>query len=169
MILGNAYRGRDIHCWMPPAQIPAGVIHAPGSHLGWLTTNPTSSFAYTIKPLGHAFPARCPARVLLSRVPLGPLPWLHRLRPQSPRFVRRLQRYYDEVSLLLPVLHRLRLLAFPIRTAPKQLKRSSKRSPGSRAKSVPTCQGLRPRRAEQSLALTRLPILLSTTLTASAP
>ena len=31
----NAYRGRDIHCWMPPAQIPAGVIHAPGSHLGW--------------------------------------------------------------------------------------------------------------------------------------
>ena len=23
--------------WMPPAQIPAGVIHAPGSHLGYLT------------------------------------------------------------------------------------------------------------------------------------
>src|SRR5260221_12253810 len=47
------YRGRDIHCWMPPAQIPAGVIHAPGSHLGGLTTNPTSSFAYTVEPLGH--------------------------------------------------------------------------------------------------------------------
>jgi hypothetical protein len=28
--------------------------------------------------------------VLLSCVPLGPLPWLHRLRTQSPRFVRRL-------------------------------------------------------------------------------
>src|SRR5258708_17842629 len=49
----KAYRGKDIHCWMPPAQIPAGVIHAPGSHLGWLTTNPTSSFAYTVEPLGH--------------------------------------------------------------------------------------------------------------------
>ena len=31
------YRGRDTHCWMPPAQIPAGVFHAPGSHLGYLT------------------------------------------------------------------------------------------------------------------------------------
>src|SRR5260370_41624186 len=91
------YRGRDIHCWMPPAQIPAGVIHAPGSHLGWLTTKPTSSFAYTVEPLGHVYPAQCPARVLLSHVPLGPLPWLHQLRAQLPRFVRRLQCYYEEV------------------------------------------------------------------------
>src|SRR5260221_5817225 len=28
------YRGRNAHCWAPPAQIPAGVFHAPGSHLG---------------------------------------------------------------------------------------------------------------------------------------
>ena len=28
------HRGRDAHCWAPPAQIPAGVIHAPGSYLG---------------------------------------------------------------------------------------------------------------------------------------
>src|SRR5260370_26160798 len=82
----GAHRGRDIHCWMPPAQIPAGVIHAPGSHLGWLTTNPTSSFAYTIKPLGHPFPARGPPRVLLSPVPLGPLPLLPPLPPPPPRF-----------------------------------------------------------------------------------
>src|SRR5262249_22985714 len=32
------------------------------------------SSSYTFKPLGHAFPARCPARVLLSRVSLGPFP-----------------------------------------------------------------------------------------------
>jgi len=31
-------------------------------------------FSYTFKPLGHAFPARCPVRVLLSRVSLGSLP-----------------------------------------------------------------------------------------------
>src|SRR5260370_20364165 len=29
------------------------------------------SFSYTFKPLGHTFPAGCPARVLLSRVSLG--------------------------------------------------------------------------------------------------
>jgi hypothetical protein len=55
---------------MPPAQIPAGVIHAPGSHLGWLTTNPTSSFAYTVEPLGHVYPAQCPVRVLYAKRPL---------------------------------------------------------------------------------------------------
>jgi hypothetical protein len=49
----------------------------------------------------------------------------------------------------------------PVRTARKQLKRSSKRSPGSRPKSVRTCQGLRPRRAAQALALSRLCVLPS--------
>src|SRR6266851_3701847 len=33
------------------------------------------SFPYTVKPLGHAFPALCPAHVLLSRVSLGPFPF----------------------------------------------------------------------------------------------
>jgi hypothetical protein len=31
------------------------------------------SLSYTFKPLGHAFPAQCPARVLLVRVSLGSL------------------------------------------------------------------------------------------------
>src|SRR5260221_10231163 len=88
MILGRPIAVGTSIAGCPPAQIPAGVIHAPGSHLGWLTTNPTSSFSYTFKPLGHAFPARCPVRVLLSRVSLGPFPWLCQLRPRLPRFVR---------------------------------------------------------------------------------
>ena len=33
-IAARSYRGRDVHYWAPPAQIPAGVIHAPGSYLG---------------------------------------------------------------------------------------------------------------------------------------
>jgi hypothetical protein len=37
--------------------------------------------SYTIKPLGHARPAQSPARVLLSRVPLGPSP----VAPPVPR------------------------------------------------------------------------------------
>ena len=45
-----------------------------------------------------------------------------------------------------------------MRTALKLLKRPSRRSPGSRAKSVPTCQGLRPCRVEQALAFTRTSI-----------
>jgi len=37
----RGYRGRDAHFCAPPAQIPAGVIHAPGSHLGCLTAKRT--------------------------------------------------------------------------------------------------------------------------------
>jgi hypothetical protein len=36
-----AYRGRDAHFCAPPAQIPAAVIHPPGSHLECLTTKRT--------------------------------------------------------------------------------------------------------------------------------
>jgi hypothetical protein len=43
--------------------------------------------------VGHASPALRPVRALLIRVPLGPRPWLHRLRHRSPGFVRRLRRY----------------------------------------------------------------------------
>src|SRR5712675_1392536 len=40
------------------------------------------------------------------------------LRSRVHRFVRRLHSYYDGVRLLVPVHHRLRLLAFPMRTVP---------------------------------------------------
>src|SRR4051812_11053167 len=62
------------------------------------------------------FPALCPARALLARVPLGPRPSLHRLRRRSPGLVRWLPRYYGGVRPLGFVHHRLRLLVFPIRT-----------------------------------------------------
>src|SRR5215469_14442560 len=56
-------------------------------------------------------------RALLAHVPLGPRPWLHRLRRRDTSgFVRRLPSYYGEVRLLGFVHHRLRLLAFPART-----------------------------------------------------
>ena len=32
-------RGRDGHCWPPPAQIRTGPIQASGSYLGWLAKN----------------------------------------------------------------------------------------------------------------------------------
>jgi hypothetical protein len=54
-------------------------------------------FSYTFKPLGHAYPAPRPARALLARVSLGPLPWLHGLRPWWPRIVRPLRCYFGGV------------------------------------------------------------------------
>jgi len=38
----SAYRGRDAHCWAPPAQIRTGPIRASGSYLGCLTSKRTS-------------------------------------------------------------------------------------------------------------------------------
>src|SRR6266446_3393212 len=46
---------------------------------------------YAVQRLDHANPALSPVRALLIRVPLGPRPWLHRLRSRSPGFVRRLR------------------------------------------------------------------------------
>ena len=48
---------------------------------------------YAIQRLGHASPVLCPVRALLAHVPLGPRPWLHRLRRRSPGLVRRLRSY----------------------------------------------------------------------------
>src|SRR5215475_3799220 len=117
---------------------------------------------YTVQRLGHASPALRPVRALLIRVSLGPRPWLHRLRHRSPGFVRRLRRYYAGVRLLWVVHQRLRLLTFPLRTIrPQQGLRPIQRSPGSRARSVRTCQGLRPRRVWRALAMTHPSVLPS--------
>src|SRR5580693_5479309 len=50
-------------------------------------------FPYAVQRLCHARPTLSPVRALLIRVPLGPRPWLHRLRSRSPGFVRRLRSY----------------------------------------------------------------------------
>lgn len=86
-------------------------------------------FPYAVQRLGHASPVLCPVRALLAHVPLGRRPWLHRLRHRLPGFVRRLHSYYAGVRLLLSVHHRLRLLAFPMRTGMANATRPDKRSP----------------------------------------
>src|SRR5215831_10775731 len=53
------------------------------------------------------FPALRPARALLVCIPLGPSPWLHRLRGGSLRLVRQLRSYYGWVRLPAFVHHRL--------------------------------------------------------------
>src|SRR5712691_10565382 len=60
--------------------------------------------------------ALSPIRGPLIAIPLGHRPWLHQLRYGLLRFVRRLHSYYGDVRLPASVHHRLRLLAFPMRT-----------------------------------------------------
>src|SRR5713101_8461056 len=52
---------------------------------------------YALQPLGHGFPALYPARAVLTRIPLGPRPWLPRLRGGSLRVVHQLHGYYGGV------------------------------------------------------------------------
>src|SRR5215510_12722607 len=52
---------------------------------------------YAVERLCHANPALCPVRALLSHVPLGPRPLLHRLRSGRTRLVRRLPSSYGGV------------------------------------------------------------------------
>src|SRR6202158_1786851 len=65
-------------------------------------------------------PAQCPEHALMARIPLGLGPSLHQLRSRSLCLVRQLQRCYGVVRLPTPVDHRLRLLAFPMRTAVRE-------------------------------------------------
>src|SRR5215472_9478697 len=54
---------------------------------------------------------------MLVRIPLGPSPWLHRLRGGSLRLVRQLRSYYGWVRLPAFVHHRLSV--FPSRCGPE--------------------------------------------------
>ena len=69
----------------------------------------------------------------------------------------------------MSVHRRLRLLAFPTRSGRRKRLRMAKRSPGFRARSLSTCQGLRPRRAGPSSRLSRRSVWPSDTGTSSAP
>ena len=96
-----------------PEQVDAEVVEECGELL--LFPLPCG-LPYAVERLGHTHPAQSPVCALLARVPLGPRPWLHRLRSGRTRLVRRLHSYYGGVRLLTLVHHRLRLLAFPMRT-----------------------------------------------------
>src|SRR5216683_767047 len=91
---------------------------------------------------GHALPARCPVHASPARVPHGPGPSLHRLRRRLPGGVRRLRCYYGWVRLLPPVHHRLRPSGLPDADRRASARRSDRRSPGSRTRSVRACRGL---------------------------
>ena len=98
-------------------------------------------------------------------------PRLPPLAPPTPQPVARLcssaSQLLWRIRLLMIVHRRLRLLAFPTRTSEPQLTLANRGSAGTRAKSVRTCQCLRPRRAVWALALSRPSVLPSVTGTTS--
>ena len=86
-------------------------------------------------------PVLSPMRALIGHVPLGPCPWLHRLRGIGfghRSVVRRLRSYYGRVSLLTVVHHRLRQV--PPRYGPHNASGGTGgrrvRSPGSHTRSA---------------------------------
>src|SRR5215469_2540066 len=70
---------------------------------------------YPLQLTGRVFPARCPGRVLLWRVPFGQPLSLHPLRRRLSGFVRGLPRYCGAVRLPKSVRHRRASLDFPTR------------------------------------------------------
>src|SRR5271157_3322786 len=122
---------------------------------------------HAFQAVGRALPARCPGRAVLFRVLLGPRPWLHELLGRSPGLVRSL--HSDSWRSLTP---RPRASSASARRLPdadgSPHARPRSRSPGFRSRSLRTCQGLRPRRTGNALALTRAPVSPSAVTTVSA-
>ncbi len=98
-----------------------------GSHLGWMTAE--NGLPYAAQTLWHACPVLRPERASLVRIPLGPCPWLRQLRGRQAGPVRRFHRYYGKARRLTSVHHRLRLLAFPMRTGVARHRRPDVRPP----------------------------------------
>jgi len=125
---------------------------------------PYCHFAYPVQRIGRTSPALRPGCVLLARVPLGQAPSLHRLRCRRPGVVRRLHRYYGPVRLPLVVHQR--------RAAIGLLAAARRTICGGRPEDLPVlvhgdsshARGLRPRGANQELALAFLAVLPSVSL-----
>src|SRR5262245_41242848 len=76
---GLAFEREERH----PQAVDADVVEECGEPL--LLPLPCG-LPYALQRLCHALPSLCPVRALLARVPLGPRPWLHRLRCGRDRF-----------------------------------------------------------------------------------
>src|SRR5438270_8220056 len=141
-----AHRGRDDHYWPPPAQIRTRPTKASGSYLGCLTSK------LAVRGLAPGSHVPGPVSGVCFAVPRSP--WSPALAPPAPPPVARL---CSSASLLLcrsqtslgrasaATAPHLPATDHPTPTGPWPIQRS----PGSRTRSVRTCQGLRPRRVRR--------------------
>src|SRR5437867_539620 len=93
------------------------VVHVVQERREPLFPIPFGCLTHPVECTERACPARCPERVALARVPLGPPPPLHCLRGRSLGLVRQFPRYYGAVRLPVLVHHRRSSLDFPMRSA----------------------------------------------------
>src|SRR5208337_2133184 len=85
---------------MPVARHPPhGPVLALLTHTVLTSDGSDRGLPHKVQPAWLASPARCPARVRLSLVLLGPRPSLRHLLRPSQAFVRRPHRYYATVRL----------------------------------------------------------------------
>src|SRR5208337_3138553 len=148
-------RGRDAHYWAPPAQNRTGPIKASGSHLGcW-----RRSVRLAARVPGRG--TRLAGSVSGARRPVPRSPRPPPLAPRTPRPVARPRSLASQL-LWRSLTPRPRASSASARRLPDADRsphaRPRSRSPGFRSRSLRTCQGLRPRRTGNALALTRAPV-----------
>ena len=167
-------RGRNARYRAPPAQIRTGPIKASGSYLGCLAarckTDVTLQLSAHAPAPGTRFPGSEFRRVLCWPVfPLVPALRSTASAAGRPALFGSFVATMAKSDFSCPYITGYG--SSPSRCGPGAASRlwSDMRSPGSRTRSVRTCQGLRPRWAGRALAIARPSILPSATRTASAP
>src|ERR1700692_2568853 len=125
-----------------PEQIDAEVVEERGE---LLLPPLLSCLPYASERLGHTSPTLCPVCALPAYVPLGPRPWLRRLRRRfawhcssASRLLWRSQTSHGRASSASAP----RLPDADQSSARYERCRSAVGPPGSRTRSVCTCQGL---------------------------
>ena len=162
-------RGRDGCYQPPPAQIRACGIPAHGSHLGCVTAKLLLRLAVCDRAPVTRLTRFCARSVLCwFAFPLAPA-----LRSTGSATDRSALFVGFSATMAGSDFSRPCIIGYgssPSRCGPAAVaERSIARSPGSRAQSVRTCQGLRPRRAVWVLAMSRPSVLPSVSGTTSAP
>src|SRR3954452_19789389 len=153
-------RGRESGYPDPPAQIRTSPIKASGSYQEYLAASSVSLRLVARDPapvtrLPGSVPGTCFAGWRSSQSP-----------PFAPPAPSPVARFCSLASLLLWRSQTSRVRASSASTPrlpnadPRYSRWPNPRSPGSRTKSVHTCQGLRPRRVGWTLALTHPPCCL---------
>ena len=114
----GALCSRDGHYWPPRTDPDVPKLRHPAL-LRRVFGGDTPRFRglpYAAQRLGHTCPALGPVRALLVRVPLGPRPWLHRLRRRLPALFGRFMLLWR--NRLFSFVHR-RLGSSPSRRGPR--------------------------------------------------
>ena len=164
----SAFRGRDGHCWPPPAQIRTCPIKASGSYLGCLTSKRMAAFR--TRPSAWVTRSRPCVRSVLCCSAFPLVPGLGSTNSATGR-----PALFVGFTATMPESDFSGSCISGYGSSPSRRGPGcsvsiwpTERAPGSRTRSFCTCQGLRPRRNDWALAISHPFVLPSAQLTASA-